>query len=100
MTDYQPKTPQEELVRAGQARQIIESPLFLEMRQAIEAQLLADRRAISIRDTDMHTRLIITEKLWGYLMDWFQQTAETGKMAAIQIQQERSLKDRFMRGLR
>lgn len=99
MTDYQPKSPQEELIRAGHAKQIIESPLFIEMRQTIEAQLLSDRRSVSVRDTDMHTRLIITEKLWGYIMDWFEQVAQTGRMAEVQIQQERSLRERFTQGI-
>lgn len=100
MSEYQPKTAQEELVRAGQAKEILHSPLFIEMRQTIETQLAANRRAAPIRDTDLHTRLIITEQLWGNLLSFFEQVAQTGRMAEVQIQQERSLKERFMRGIR
>lgn len=97
---FAPKSPQEEIVRAGQAKQLLDSPLFIEMRQQVETQLAAQRRAAPIRDTDLHTRLIITEQLWANLMGFFEQTAQTGKLAEVQIQQERSLKERFMRGIR
>jgi hypothetical protein len=97
MTDFQPKSPQEELIRAGQANEILNSALFIEMRQTIETQLAANRRAAPIRDTDLHTRLILTEQLWGNILDWFKQTAQTGRMAEVQIQQERSMKERFLR---
>lgn len=90
MIDYQPKTPEQEVIRAGQARQILESSLFKEMRQNIETQLAANRRAVGVRDTDMHTRLIITEQLWGNLMDFFEQTAQSGKIAEVQIQQTKN----------
>jgi hypothetical protein len=89
-----PKTPQEELVRAGQAQQIIESALFKEMRERVESTMAMQRRQVPLRETDMHTRLIIMEQLWGNLIDFFEQTAQTGKLAELQIQQERSFKQR------
>lgn len=98
--NYQPKTPQEELIRAGHANEILNSALFVEMREHVESMLKAQRRAVPLTETEMHTRLIITEQLWGNLVEWFEQIVQTGELAAKQIQQSRSLKERMFGGRR
>lgn len=76
---------QTEIQRAGEARQILDSPLFQAAKAAIEERLLQARRAVPIKDTDMHTRLILMDQLWGSLLDYFEQIALSGKMADIQL---------------
>ena len=93
--DYQPKTPEQEVARAGEARRLLDSPLFIEMRVRVESTMAAQRRAVPVRDTDMHTRLILMEQLWGNVIDFFEQTAQTGQMAQLQIQQQRSIAERM-----
>jgi len=90
MTDFTPKTPEQEVIRAGQARQIVESPLWIEACQRIEAGLAAQRRAVPMRETEMHTRLIIAEQLWSQFTDFFTEVMDSGRMAEFQIQQKRS----------
>lgn len=85
-------SPEEELVRAGEARGIIESTIFIEACKRITDSLADQRRRVPVRDTDMHTRLIITEQLWGNIQDWLRQTADTGKFAEVAIQQREQAK--------
>jgi hypothetical protein len=91
-------SPEEELIRAGQARQVLESPIFMEAMARVEEALTAQRRAVPIRDTDMHTRLIITEQVWARITDWLKEAAETGKLAQFEIAEKRkreSIKERL-----
>ena len=78
---------QTEVARAGEARQILDSALFQAAKAAIEERLLQARRSVPIKDTDMHTRLILMDQLWGSLLDYFEQIALSGKMADIQLRQ-------------
>jgi len=88
-------SPEEELIRAGEARQILESRMFKEACVRITEALALQRRQVPVRDVDMQTKLIITEQLWGNLTDWLQQTVETGKFADFAIQQKRSIAERL-----
>lgn len=85
-------SPEEELVRAGEARQLLDNPMFLEASKRITESLAEQRKRVPIRDTDMHTRLIITEQLWGNIQDWLRQTADTGRFAEVTIAQREAAK--------
>lgn len=83
-------TPETEIRRAGDARQILDAPIFVEAKKHIEEQLAQVRRSVPIRDTEMHTRLILMEQLWGNLLGYFEQLAQTGKFAeAALVEKER-----------
>jgi hypothetical protein len=92
-------SPEEELVRAGEARQLLDNRMFIEATKRISESLAEQRRRVPIRDTDMHTRLIITEQLWGNIQDWLRETADTGRFAQLQIEQREQAK-RGLFGLR
>lgn len=85
-------SPEEEIVRAGEAKQLLDSRVFIEACQRIEESLAEQRRRVPIRDADMHTRLILTEQLWSNLKDWLQMTADTGRFADFAIQQREAAK--------
>jgi hypothetical protein len=85
-------SPEEEKVRAGEAKQILDSRMFQEACQRVADSLAEQRRRVPVRDTDMHTRLIITEQLWGNIKDWLQMTADTGRFADFEIQQRETAK--------
>lgn len=88
-------TPEEEVIRAGQARQLLDSPLFIEACKRVSDSLADQRKRVPVRDTDMHTRLIITEQLWGNIQDWLTGIAETGKLAQFEINQREARKGLF-----
>lgn len=93
--NFTPKTPQEEIIRAGEAKQIVESALWLEACQFIDQSLAAQRQAVPLRETEMHTRLIIAEQVWVKLKDFFQQIVDSGQMAEITLANQRSLMERM-----
>lgn len=88
---FKSKTPEEEIIRAGQAREVLDATVFREACQHIEQSLSEQRRKVPLRDTDMHTRLILTEQLWLNLKDWLEQTAQTGRFAEFEIAQRKRL---------
>ena len=92
-------TLEEELRRAGEARQVLDAPIFQAARQDIEAQLAQLRRTVPIRETEMHTRLILMEQLWSNLLGYFEQIAQTGKMAEIQMEERRKQQSLVEKGL-
>lgn len=79
--------PEEEVVRAGQAAQVLDSPIFQEAKQRILEGLQTQMRAVSITDEKMHTRLILTLQLWGTLEGYLNSVRETGRLAQFQIDQ-------------
>lgn len=85
-------SPEEELVRAGEAKQLLGSRIFLEACRRVEEGLAEQRKRVPVRDTDMHTRLIITEQLWASITDWLKLTAETGRFADFEIKQREAAK--------
>lgn len=87
--EHNPRTPEDEVVRAGQAREVLENPMFREAVAFIEEGLKSQRRAIPLRETEMHTKLIVTEQLWENLKDWLEQTAQTGQLAQLQIAEKK-----------
>lgn len=92
---FTPKTPEEEIARAGEAKRIIESQMWLDACQHIARFLAAQRQAVPLRETEMHTRLIIAEQVWGKFQDFFQEIVESGHMAEITLANQRSLMQRM-----
>lgn len=84
-----------EVRRAGEARQILDSTMFKDALADLDSQMKNLRRAVPIKETEMHTRLIMMEQLYGYLIAYFEQIAVTGKMANIQLE-EQSMRQKMM----
>ena len=91
--------PNQELLRAREAQQLLDSALFQEMRKSIEDQLATIRRTVPLRDTDMHTRVILMGQLWDNLTGYFEQLALTGKMAEMKLREEEERRSLMQRGL-
>lgn len=81
-------TPEQEIQRAGEARQIIDSPMFVAAKEHLRGQLAESRRLVPMGATDMHTRLILAEQVMGFFFDYFEQIAQTGKLADMRLQEE------------
>jgi hypothetical protein len=87
-------TPEEELRRAGEAQQVLGSSVFQEACNRIDEGLAAQRRGVPITATEMHTALILTEQLWSNVRNWIEQVAQTGKFAQIELDRQRTLRQR------
>jgi hypothetical protein len=92
-------TPEQERLRAGEARQMIDSTLFQCARQDLEEKLAQLRRTVPISSTEMHTRLILMEQLKEQFFSYFEQIAQTGKLAEIQLEQERQRRSLLEQGI-
>ncbi len=78
----------DEVVRGGQAQEVLESQVFKDASAAVRSGIVAQMGKVPIKDTEMHTKLILTLQLWDSLEKYLQGIVATGKMAQYQIQQE------------
>ena len=88
-----------EIIRAGEARQVLDAPVFQAARKNLEEKLAATRRSVPLSDTDMHTRVILLEQLAGHFFDYFEQIAQTGKLAEVQLRKAEEQRSAFERGI-
>lgn len=88
-----------EVQKAGEARQILDSSMFQAAKADIEGHLAHARRSVPLKDSDMHTRLIMMEQLWGSLIGYFENIAMTGKMADIQLREAEERRSLLERGV-
>jgi hypothetical protein len=88
-----------EVHRAGEARQILDAPVFVAARKNLEEQLATLRKSAPLMATELHTRLILMEQLAEQFFDYFEQIAQTGKMAEMQLTQEEERRGLLERGL-
>src|SRR5690348_17111063 len=97
-------TVEQELARAREAEQLLATPIFKEACNRIDAELRMMRECVPLRDTDMHTRLILTEQLWGKLLDHLRAVMVSGDFAREQLKLRESFAERmkqaFHNGLR
>lgn len=92
-------SPEQELHRAGEARQMLNSTLWQEARADLESKLAQLRRTVPISSTEMHTRLILMEQVKEQFFGYFEQMAQTGRMAEIQMEQDRQQRTLIERGI-
>lgn len=95
-------TPEQEIMRARTAQTVLDNEIFKEACQRIEEGLAGQRQRVPMRETEMHTRLILTEQLWVQLKDYIQQVADTGQFAQFELdrreQHGKSLMERILSG--
>jgi hypothetical protein len=92
-------TLEEEMLRAGEARQVLESTVFQAAIKDIEEQMAAARRSVPIRDTEMHTRIILMGQLWDNLVGYLQRLADTGRFAQLELEKRAKWRQAMEAGL-
>lgn len=91
-------TPEEEVVRGGQAAQVLDAPIFREAMAEIDRAIEAQMQRVGLADTNMHTRLILLKQVRRQIESYLDQVRQTGEIAAFQIEEEKrraSLFDRL-----
>lgn len=78
---------QAEIDRGAEAQAIFSTPVFIEAREYIESQLKTLRSQVPIRDSEMHTRLILMEQLWHMLLSHLEGAMSNAEFARAQMQQ-------------
>lgn len=79
----------DEIKRGAEARMILDHELVREAFASFREQLAQQRQRVGIKDTEMHTRLILTEQCANAFESWFRQVIDTGKMADIALRKPR-----------
>lgn len=90
-------TPEEQLRAAGDARHVLDNPVFQKARAELYDKLRQARRQAPITAHDLHAQLIIMEQLADQFFDYFELVLQTGKMAQAHLdetQSQQSLKER------
>ena len=78
-------TPEEEIIRAGKAKEILQAELFKEAFQTIEAALLAGIRASAFTDEKLREKLAQRYAALHDIRAALQSVIETGEMAREQL---------------
>jgi hypothetical protein len=91
---------QKELERAEEAKRLLAAPIFAEACNRIDAELRVLREGVPISDSDMHTRLILMEQLWGKLLDHLRAVMESGDYARAQLKLRESFTERAVNAIR
>lgn len=92
-----PYTPEQEIARAEEARQVLDAPIFKEICTAIEEGLARQRNDVPLTETLMHTRLILTEQVWNQVKQYLEMVKQTGQMARLQLAEKERLRERMRR---
>lgn len=87
VADVRQLSPEEELKRAEQARQIIDSELFQDSIKAVESALLLGIQRSAFSDEKLREKLAQRYALLHDLIDQIRSHIETGRLAEEQIQQ-------------
>lgn len=98
MTDENPTNLpqlQQEMHRARVAREVTENPEFRSAVQAIRADLVQAWESSPARDTQGREQLWQAVQMLGKIERQLLQTIETGELAKLQLQQERSRMDQL-----
>lgn len=80
-----------ELRRGEQARQVIENPIYSEAIAAVKQGIFDKWASAPMRDREGHHELKLMLKLLGELTGYIETTMQTGKMASMQLEQERKM---------
>lgn len=86
-----------ERLRGAEARQLLENKFLREAFDAAEKSILDQMDEVSLRDVDMHTRLILARKTVASVRRYIERVIETGQMAELQLQEPNRVQKFFRR---
>jgi predicted component of type VI protein secretion system len=78
--------------RGADAQFILGHKLYKEAWNATADALTQQRRKVALKDTDMHTRLIMAEQVLDSVRRHIEDAMNTGRMAEIQLKQSGSMR--------
>lgn len=87
--------PEEEIIRGGNAAQVLDAPIFVEAKQAVLDGIQRQMKAVPMSDQTMHSRLIMLLQCWSTLESYLEQVKQTGEIAQFQINQQDEQRRRF-----
>lgn len=100
MTEDQEQKLVKESVRGARARAIFEDSFVQEAFQAVENGILEAWKKSPVRDLEGQTNLRLLYKVFHDFKSYFADAITTGKMANVQLNHERTLKERTRDAIR
>lgn len=86
-----------ERIRAAEVKQLLSNKYFNEAFDAAEKSILVQMDEVTLRDQDMHTRLIMAKKVLNGIRRYMNQIVETGKLAELQLREPNKFRSLFGR---
>jgi len=88
----------EQEVRAGdEVKRLLEHPYLKEAFEAAENSILEQMDEVKLRDTEMHTRLIMAKQTLGAVKRYLSRIVETGEIAKLQLTEPNKIAGFFRR---
>lgn len=88
---------EQEQQRGTEARQILNNKYLKEAFEAAEKSILDQMDEVSLRDDDMHTKLIIARKTVSAIRRYIERVVETGEVAKLQLDKPGIVRGMFKR---
>ena len=85
-----------EIDRARQAQEITEHPLFVEAIEKYKTRLMDEWAASPARDRESREHLWLMVKTVSVVEGHLKELMQTGKLATLQLEQKKSVRDRLM----
>lgn len=86
---------EEEVIKAGEAEQVLDSRIFNEAKMRVKEGILAQMKTVPLADEKMHTKLILALQIWESIESYLHQAVATGKLAKYQLSEEEKRKTFF-----
>lgn len=85
MGDAMREELEKERRRGEEARQLLNNKLFKEAFDAAHESVLNQMEEVSLRDVEMHTRLIVAKKTIRSVRSYIERIVQTGELAEMQL---------------
>lgn len=82
---------------AGEVKSLLDNKYLKEAFGAAEKSILEQMDEVSLRDTDMHTRLILARKTLFAVKHYLESMIQTGEMANLQLREPNKFRNLFNR---
>ena len=86
-----------ERLRAAEVKQLLDNKFLKEAFEAMEQSILKQMDEVTLRDTEMHTRLILARKTLSGINRYLELIVQTGQLAELQLKEPNKLKSFFSR---
>jgi hypothetical protein len=80
-----------ERIRGAEAKQLLDNKYLKEAWDAAERSILDQMDEVNLRDTDMHTKLIMARKVLTSVKKYLERMVQTGEMATLQLKEPHKL---------
>jgi hypothetical protein len=81
--------------RGQEADLLLKHPLLQEARQSFYDDLAQQRRGVPIRDTDLHTRLVLAEQVAARVFDYLEAVIRQGEAANLMLRERERFTERL-----